>query len=121
LPAITLSVDPLTGTVGKRPGGAPLYRRGSSFGPPERRRLDRNMVAKLLFLAEALDRRTRTKHQHGGVLKGKGLDVLRALLKRFYNYRTGETYPSYEQIAEAAGCCRATVATKLRILATMIQ
>jgi predicted RNA binding protein with dsRBD fold (UPF0201 family) len=116
LPAITLSVDPVTGTVGRRPSGARLYHRGSRFGPPERRKLDRNLVAKLLFLAEALDRRTRAKRQHGGLLKAKGLDVLRALLRRFYSYRTGETYPSYEQIAEAAGCCRATVATKLRVL-----
>jgi hypothetical protein len=119
LPAITLSVDPVTGAVGRRPSGARLYHRGSKFGPPERRRLDRNLVARILFLAEALDRRTRTKRQHGGVLKGKGLDVLRALLRRFYSYRTGETYPSYEQIAEAAGCCRATVAAKLRILAEL--
>jgi hypothetical protein len=37
------------------------------------------------FGAEALDRRTRAKGQHGGVLKGKGLDVLRALLRGFYS------------------------------------
>jgi DNA-binding transcriptional MocR family regulator len=30
----------------------------------------------------------------GGLLKAKGLDVLRALLKRFYNYLTGECFPS---------------------------
>src|SRR4051794_21562161 len=46
----------------------------------------------------------------------KGLDVLRALLKRFYCYLTGECFPSYDQIAEAAGCSRSTVAAKLRIL-----
>lgn len=112
----TLPVDPVTGAVGRRASGAPLYHRGSQFGPPERRRLDRNLVAKILFLAEALDRRTRAKGQHGGLLKAKGLDVLRALLRRFYCHRTGECYPSYDQLAEAAGCCRATVAAKLRIL-----
>ena len=52
----------------------------------------------------------------GGLLKAKGLDVLRALLKRFYSYLTGECFPSYDQIAEAAGCSRSTVAAKLRIL-----
>jgi DNA-binding transcriptional MocR family regulator len=52
----------------------------------------------------------------GGLLKAKGLDVLRALLKRFYSYLTGECFPSYDQIAEAAGCARSTVAAKLRIL-----
>src|SRR4051812_19678198 len=117
LPAfITLPVDPLTGVVGRRSSGAPLYHRGSQFGPPEGLKLDRNLVAKILFLAEALDRRTRAKGQHGGLLKPKGLDVLRALLRRFYSHRDGTCFPSYDAIAEAAGCCRATVAAKLRIL-----
>ena len=79
--------------------------------------MDRNLVARIMFFAEALDRRTRAKGQHGGIpLKAKGLDVLRALLKCFYSYLTGECFPSYDQIAEAAGCSRSTVATKLRIL-----
>jgi hypothetical protein len=108
-----------TGTVGRRPSGARLYHRGSRFGEPERRKLDRNMVARILFLAEALDRRTRTKGQHGGLLKAKGLDVLRALLKRFYSYRTGECFPSFEAIAEAAGCCEATAKAKVKILTAL--
>jgi hypothetical protein len=45
-----------------------------------------------------------------------GLDVLRALLKRFYCHRDGTCFPSYDAIAEAAGCVRSTVAKKLRIL-----
>lgn len=113
---IAVPLDPLTGAVARRPSGAPLYHRGSQFGPPERRRLDRNLVAKILFLAEALDRRTRGPRQHGGLLKTKGLDVLRALLRRFYSHRDGTCFPSYDAIAEAAGCCRETVAKKLRIL-----
>jgi DNA-binding MarR family transcriptional regulator len=117
MPAFTtLPVDPLTGAIGRRTSGAPLYHRGSQFGAPERRKLDRNLIAKILFCAEALDRRTRAKGQHGGLLKPKGLDVLRALLRRFYSHRDGTCFPSYDAIAEAAGCCRATVATKLRIL-----
>jgi Helix-turn-helix domain len=117
LPAfITVPVDPLIGVIGRRASGAPLYHCGSQFGPPERRKLDRNLVAKILFLAEALDRRTRGPRQHGGLLKAKGLDVLRALLRRFYSYCDGTCFPSYDAIAEAAGCCRATVAAKLRIL-----
>ena len=34
---------------------------------PERRKLDRNLVARILYLAEALERRTRGKGQHGGL------------------------------------------------------
>jgi hypothetical protein len=37
MPAFTtLPVDPLTGAIGRRPSGAPLYHRNSQFGPPER-------------------------------------------------------------------------------------
>ena len=108
--------DAVTGTIGRRPSGARLYHRNSRFGDPERRKLDRNLVARILFLAEALDRRTRGKGQHGGLLKAKGLDVLRALLRGFYSYRTGECFPSHEAIAKAAGCCVETVRQKLRAL-----
>ena len=116
MPAFTSLSDVVTGTVGRRPSGARLYHRNSRFGDPERRKLDRNLVARILFLAEALERRTRAKGQHGGLLKAKGLDVLRALLRGFYSYRTGECFPSWEAIAEAAGCCRETVRRKLRVL-----
>jgi len=115
LPRIDI-IDEITGTIGRRPSGARLYHRGSRFGPPERRKLDRNLIARILFLAEALDRRTRFKGQHGGVLKGKGLDVLRALLRGFYSYATGECFPSHEAIARAAGCCVETVRRKVRAL-----
>jgi hypothetical protein len=56
LPAFTtLPVDPLTGAIGRCSSGAPLYHRGSVFGPPERRKLDRNMRTRILYLAIALD------------------------------------------------------------------
>ena len=109
-------IDETTGTIGRRPSGARLYHRGSRFGEPERRKLDRNLVARILFLAEALERRTRGRGQHGGLLKAKGLDVLRTLLRSFYSYRTGECFPSHEAIARAAGCCVETVRRKLRVL-----
>ena len=116
MPAIILSVDPVTGTVGKRPSGARLYHRGSRFGPPERRKLDRNVRVRILYLAIALDRRTREKGMHGGVLKRTGVEVLRALLFVYLNMRTGECWPSYERIAEAARCCVETVRKAIRAL-----
>ena len=115
MPRIAI-IDEITGTIGRRPSGARLYHRGSRFGEPERRKLDRNLVARILYLAEALERRTRGKGQHGGVLKAKGLDVLRALLRGFYSYREGTCFPSHEAIARAAGCCVETVRKKLRAL-----
>ena len=113
--AYTIPFDPLC-QFGRRPSGARLYHSGSRFGEPQRRKLGREQIARILFLAEALDRRTRQKGQHGGALKGKGLDVLRALLRQFYCKATGECFPSYDTIAEAAGCCRETVRQKLKTL-----
>jgi hypothetical protein len=44
------------------------------------------------------------------------LEVLGALLWQFHNSRTGCCFPSYEAIAEKAGCARSTVAEALRVL-----
>lgn len=110
------AIDPVTGTIGRRPSGARLYHRDSRFGPPERRKLGRTQVHRILCLAEALEARTRTKGKHGGVLGGKTLDVLRALVKRFYNYRDGICFPSHQAIATAAGCCVETVRKAIRAL-----
>ena len=115
MPAIT-AIDPLSAAPGRRASGAPLYHRGSQFGPPERRRLDRNMRVRLLHLATALDRRTRQKGQHGGILKRTGIEVLRCLLFTFLNMQTGACFPSHQQIADAAGCCIETVRKAIRAL-----
>jgi DNA-binding GntR family transcriptional regulator len=44
------------------------------------------------------------------------MDVLRALLYSFHNGKDGRCFPSYERIAEAANCCRATVYEAIRAL-----
>lgn len=111
-----LTFSPLQSSPGRRPSGARLYHVGSRFGEPSRRKIDRERIFKILYLAEAMDRFTRRPGQHGGLLKGKGRDVLRALLVRFYNKATGECYPAYETIAEAAGCARSTVAVAIKRL-----
>ena len=94
-------------------------RGGSSFPTSaDFRPLDRNDRARLLAHAEALDRRTRLPGQHGGVLKRTGLAVLRALVLRFQNARSGRCDPSLEALAEASGCSRSTVVEALRRLLT---
>ena len=75
--------------------------------------IDRNERARLLFQAEALDRRTHQPGQHGGCLKRTGLAVLRALLFGFANAVTGRCDPSYDALARAAGVARSTVAVAL--------
>ena len=76
-------------------------------------RLDRNARARLLFHAEALDRRTRLPGQHCGVLKRTGLAVLKALLFGFASVASGRCDPSFETLARASGCARSTVAVAL--------
>lgn len=84
------------------------WRKNSFFGC-RFRPLDRNAIARVLFLAEALDRRTHTPGQQGGCLKRTGLAALRALALRFFNKASGRCDPSLHAIAEAAGLARSTV------------
>ncbi len=75
--------------------------------------MDRNARARLIYFAEALDRRTRRPGQHGGVLKRTGLAVLKALLFGFHNVATGRCDPGYDALARLAGVARSTVAVAL--------
>jgi hypothetical protein len=54
--------------------------------------------------------------QHKGPITRAFLDVLEALLWGFHNSRTGVCFPSYERIAERAGCARSTVAEAIKAL-----
>ena len=78
--------------------------------------LDRNARASLIFLAERLERRTKDKGRKNGALGAIGLDVLRALLFRFADKRTGVCFPSYLTLQALTGRCRGAVAAALRRL-----
>ena len=78
-------------------------------------RLDRNTKARVLFRAEALDRRTHPPGRHGGTLRRTGVAVLKALLD-YLNIATRRCDPSYETIARAAGVARGSVGPALRRL-----
>jgi Helix-turn-helix domain len=77
--------------------------------------LDRNGKARVMTLARALMRRTEPGKAYGAVT-AKALAVLGALLYGFHNAGTGRCFPSYEAIADRAGCCRATVYIAIRAL-----
>ena len=49
-------------------------------------------------------------------ITAKALAVLEALLWGFHNARSGLCFPSYETIAERAGCARSTVAEAIKAL-----
>jgi hypothetical protein len=77
--------------------------------------LDREAKCRLMHLARSLSRRT-AKGRHYGVITGKCVAVLDALLWGFLNNRVGRCFPGYERIAEKAACSRAMVARAIAML-----
>jgi hypothetical protein len=92
-----------------------VKRREKMFGVGRPRALDRNAKVRILHLARCLSRRTEPGKAYGAVT-AKALAVLEALLWAFHNARSGLCFPSYERIAEAAGCARSTVAESIKAL-----
>jgi hypothetical protein len=94
-------------------------RRASSrekvFGLGRPRALDRNAKIRIMHWARCLSRRTEKGRAYGEIT-AKALAVLEALLWAFHNARSGLCFPSYEKIAEAAGCARSTVAEAIKAL-----
>jgi Helix-turn-helix domain len=90
-------------------------RREKLFGDGRPRPLDRNAKARIMIYARARMRRTEKGKAYGQVT-AKALAVLEALLWGFHNARSGLCIPSYETIAERAGCARSTVAEALKAL-----
>jgi Helix-turn-helix domain len=110
------------GPAADRPPSAPAAisaARGGArekvFGPGRCVPLDRNAKVRVMMLARALSRR-QEKGKAYGEITAKALAVLQALLWRFHNAATGKCFPSYEAIAEAAGCARSTVYEAIRAL-----
>jgi hypothetical protein len=93
-----------------------LASREKVFGAGRAVPLDRNAKARIMAYARAWTARHRLPGQHKGPITRAFLDVLEALLWGFHNSRSGACFPSYERIAEKAGCCRRTVAEALKVL-----
>jgi hypothetical protein len=85
------------------------------FGPGRCVPLDRNAKVRVMMLARALSRRQEPGKAYGAVT-AKALAVLGALLWSFHNAASGKCFPSYEAIAERAGCARSTVYEAIRAL-----
>ena len=90
-------------------------RREKLFGDGRPRPMDRNAKIRIMHLARCLSRRIE-KGKAYGALTAKALAVLQALLWSFHNAKSGLCFPSYEKIAEAAGCARSTVAEAIKAL-----
>lgn len=85
---------------------------GSGAGAP----LDRNAKARIVAYAKAWSAKHKQPRQHRGPLTRAFMEVLEALLWGFHNSRDGRCFPSYEAIADKAGCNRDTVYEALKAL-----
>jgi DNA-binding MarR family transcriptional regulator len=90
-------------------------KREKLFGHGRPRPLDREAKLRLMHAARAFMRRTEAGKAYGAIT-AKALAVLEALLWGFHNARSGLCFPSYDRIAERAGCARSTVAEALKAL-----
>jgi AraC-like DNA-binding protein len=107
--------EPLRPPIGRPRALMKSERREKMFGLGRPRALDRNAKIRVMHWARCLARRTERGKAYGAVT-AKALAVLEALLWAFHNAKSGLCFPSYERIAEAAGCARSTVAEALKAL-----
>ena len=94
----------------------PRHRHGARFIADWRqhcRALDRNERARIVFLAEALERRSKPASRRNGLLGYVGLTVLRCLAFGFLNPATGLCCPGYAAMVAKTGLCRQSIATGL--------
>jgi helix-turn-helix protein len=78
--------------------------------------LDRNQRAKIIAVAEGIERRTKAPGKRCGILGLTGLQVLRVLLMQFHNRAHGLCCPSIEKLREVTGFCKQTVVKAIRAL-----
>jgi CRP-like cAMP-binding protein len=104
----------LAGEVTQTPS-RPRKNREKMFGLGRPRALDRNAKVRIMHWARCLSRRTEKGRAYGQIT-AKAVAVLEALLWAFHNAKNGLCFPSYEKIAEAAGCARSTVAEAIKAL-----
>jgi hypothetical protein len=84
-------------------------RREKVFGPARGIPLDGNAKARIMVYARGYNAKHCQPGQHRGPLTRAILEVLEALLWGFHNSKSGLCFPSYEEIAKKAECCRDTV------------
>ena len=90
-------------------------RREKVFGDGPRIPLDREAKVRIMHFARVLKHRSEPR-KHYGVLTGKFVDVLNALLWLVHDGRSGQCNPSYATIADKAGCAPSTVGEAINAL-----
>lgn len=78
--------------------------------------LTRDERGRLIRQAEQIELRSKARGRRNGILGQTGLAVLRVLVFKFANAKSGLCIPSYTSIMAATGFCRQTVAKAIRAL-----
>jgi len=78
--------------------------------------MDRNDRARLMYRAEAYERRTKRRALPSGALGYTGITLLRTLAFRYWNAERRAAWPSYDELQRATGYCRQTIARAIRKL-----
>ena len=91
-------------------------RREKVFGPARGIPLDRNAKTRIMVYARAWSAKHKRQGQHRGPLTRAFIEVLEAMLWGFHNSKDGRCFPSYEEIARKAECCRDTVYEAIKAL-----
>jgi len=97
------------------------YRRGSQLADAPQVNTDRNFIARLMFIADTIERkswRNREKGKHGGRLGRSALTVLRVLLFVVKKHK-GRLCPSYDHLARLARMSRRAVVDAVQRLKLM--
>ena len=92
------------------------YRQGAQFvmNPAAlSTKLTGNQRAKILHACEVMERKSKGKGCRNGVLGIPAMMILRCLLMRFHNRKTGLCYPSYDALQATTGLCRQSIAVAL--------
>jgi len=81
--------------------------------------LDGNAKARIWAYAKYYNAKHRSGRQHRGPMTWATQRVLRALLYKIHNCKTGQCFPEYKTIAEKAECHRDTVHHAINVLFDM--
>lgn len=98
-------------------------RRASDFRAPPKVNTDRNFIARLMFMARMIERKSwahkdRAKGKHGGTLGRSALGLLEIMLY-VVNKRGGYLAPSYDTLARLACMSRRAIVTAMGVLESM--
>lgn len=78
--------------------------------------MDRNDRARLMWRAEAYERRTKRRGATIGALGLTGLAIMRVLAFKFLNVQRNRAWPSYDTLQRETGFCRQTIARGIQRL-----